>query len=267
MGKNLLLVENGSKKAINELTCKLTMQPLTCIIIDDEPIARNILKDYILRDNRLVLLQDYSNAADALRDLVLQKSRLLFLDIKMPGISGFEMLRSLSHHPHVIFTTAFREYAVEGFDLNAVDYLLKPFSFERFLQAVNKAYILHMQEFTAETTHQQSAPDGSTDELFVKSNGKLVKIKVSEIYYIEALKEYVRICTSESSQIVYHTMQNMEERLPKDNFFRIHRSFIVGIRHIQSIEGNTVQVNGTKLPLSRYAKDEFFNRVAKNKLL
>jgi two-component system LytT family response regulator len=243
------------------------MQPLTCIIIDDEPIARNILKDYILRDKRLVLLQEYSNAADALRDLSMRKSRLLFLDIKMPGISGFEMLRSLPHHPHVIFTTAFREYGVDGFDLNAVDYLLKPFSFERFLQAVNKAYILHMQEFSAENIPQQQKVDESNNELFVKTNGKLVKIKVSEIYYIEALKEYVRICTTESSQIVYHTMQNMEERLPKDNFFRIHRSFIVGIRHIQSIEGNTVQVNGIKLPLSRYAKDEFFNRVAKNKLL
>ena len=185
------------------------MQPLSCIIIDDEPIARNILKEYILRDDRLVLLQDYSNAADALRDLTLKKSRLMFLDIKMPGISGFEMLRSLPQHPQIIFTTAFREYAVEGFDLNAVDYLLKPFSFERFLQAVNKAYLLHMQEFGSDNIQQHPVAGQTNNELFVKSNGKLVKIKISEIYYIEALKEYVRICTSESNEIVYHTMQNM----------------------------------------------------------
>src|SRR6185295_5585996 len=126
------------------------MQPLSCIIIDDEPIARNILKEYIARDDRLLLVQDYSNASDALKELSLVKPKLIFLDIKMPKISGFEMLRSLPQHPQVIFTTAFREYAVEGFDLNAVDYLLKPFSFERFLQAVNKAYMLLSSELAVD---------------------------------------------------------------------------------------------------------------------
>ena len=238
------------------------MQPLSCVIIDDEPIARNILKEYILRDDRLLLVQDYSNASDALKELSLVKPKLIFLDIKMPKISGFEMLRSLPQHPQVIFTTAFREYAVEGFDLNAVDYLLKPFSFERFLQAVNKAYLLLSTELAGDVPHT----DSSNDDLFVKSNGKLVRIRVSDIFYVEALKEYVRIFTKDGNQVVYQTMQSMEDRLPRDTFFRIHRSYIAGLRHIQAIEGNTVIVNGAQLPVSRYCKDEFINRVAKNKL-
>jgi DNA-binding LytR/AlgR family response regulator len=238
------------------------MQPLSCVIIDDEPIARNILKEYILRDGRLSLAQDYSNASDALRDLPLKKPRLIFLDIKMPKISGFEMLRSLPQHPQVIFTTAFREYAVEGFDMNAIDYLLKPFSFERFLQAVNKAYMVLSAELA--TTNPASEKE---EDLFVKSNGKLVRIRVKDILYIEALKEYVRIFLPGGNQVVYQTMQNLEERLPRDSFFRIHRSYIVGLPHVQSIEGNSVIINGVQLPVSRYCKDEFINRVAKNKLL
>jgi DNA-binding LytR/AlgR family response regulator len=236
------------------------MQPMSCVIIDDEPIARNILKEYIMRDDRLLLVQDYPDASGALRELNIKKPKLIFLDIKMPKISGFEMLRSLPQHPFVIFTTAFREYAVEGFDMNAVDYLLKPFSFERFLQAVNKAYVLHSSEHPAETSAKQD------DDLFVKSNGKLIRIRISDILYIEALKEYVRIFIPGGNQVVYQTMQNLEERLPKENFFRIHRSYIIGLRHVQAIEGNSVLVNGMQLPVSRYCKDEFINRVAKNKL-
>ncbi len=239
------------------------MQPLSCVIIDDEPIARNILKEYIVRDDRLLLVQDYSNASDALKELGLVKPKLIFLDIKMPKISGFEMLRSLPQHPQVIFTTAFREYAVEGFDLNAVDYLLKPFSFERFLQSVNKAYMLLSTELAGEPSHG----DNLHDDLFVKSNGKLVRIRISDILYIEALKEYIRIFTPDGNQIVYQTMQSMEDRLPRERFFRIHRSYIAGLQHVQAIEGNTVIVNGMQLPVSRYCKDEFINRIAGNKLL
>jgi len=242
------------------------MQPLSCVIIDDEPIARNILKEYILRDDRLLLVQDYSNASDALRELGLIKPKLIFLDVKMPKISGFEMLRSLPQHPQVIFTTAFREYAVEGFDLNAVDYLLKPFSFERFLQATNKAYMLLSAELSGEPVATVSNSDNQND-LFVKSNGKLVRIRLNDILYIEALKEYIRIFTPDSNQVVYQTMQNLEDRLPKETFFRIHRSYIVGLQHVQAIEGNCVIVNGVQLPVSRYCKDEFINRIAKNKLL
>ena len=244
------------------------MQPLSCVIIDDEPIARNILKEYILRDDRLLLVQDYCNASEALKDIPLIKPRLIFLDIKMPKISGFELLRSLPQHPQVIFTTAFREYAVEGFDLNAVDYLLKPFSFERFLQSVNKAYMLISTELSPETSHGSSVPgDNPESDLFVKSNGKLIRIRIQDILYVEALKEYVRIFTPDGNQVVYQTMQNMQDKLPHDLFFRIHRSYIIGLRHIKAIEGNSVLVHNTQLPISRYIKDQFMKNIAGGKLL
>jgi DNA-binding LytR/AlgR family response regulator len=238
-----------------------------CIIIDDEPIARNILQEYIKRDERLYLAASYANASDALREIHSLKPRLMFLDVKMPKISGFEMLRSMPQHPYVIFTTAFREYAIEGFDLNAVDYLLKPFSFERFLQAVNKAYLLFSAEFADLSPKTSTPPAPADEEIFVKSDGKLVRINIHSIYYIEALKEYIRIFTPDGNWVVYQTMQHIEEKLPKELFFRIHRSFIIGLKHIKSIEGNCVLINGTQLPISRYSKDEFIDKISGNKLL
>ncbi len=238
------------------------MLPLPCIIVDDEPIARNILLEYIHRDDRLLISGNYALVTDALRELNIKKPKLIFLDIKMPHISGFEMLRSMPQHPYIIFTTAFREYAVDGFNLNAVDYLLKPFSFERFLQAVNKVHVL----YTAETDKPVAGniTDESGKYIFVKSNGKFVRINLEDIYYIEALKEYVRIYTAENNYVVYQTMQNLEDKLPPELFYRIHRSYIVGLRHIKSIEGNSVMVHKTQLPVSRYSKDEFMVKLAKN---
>jgi DNA-binding LytR/AlgR family response regulator len=240
------------------------MQSLPCIIVDDEPIAREILQEYVQRDDRITLLGSYATAGDALKEINIRRPRLVFLDIKMPQVSGFEMLRSMPKHPFIIFTTAFREYAVEGFDLNAVDYLLKPFSFERFLQAVNKVFVLH----TAETAEPVSnVTDESGKYIFVKSEGKFIRINMDDIFYIEALKEYVRIFTTEGTLVVYQTMQNLEEKLPPDQFFRIHRSYIIGVRHIKAIEGNSVLVHKTQLPVSRYIKEQFMRNVAGNKLL
>lgn len=241
------------------------MQPLSCIIVDDEPIARNILLEYIQRDNRLHLAGSYATATDALREFNTIRPALIFLDVKMPLVTGFEMLRSLPNQPYVIFTTAFREYAVEGFDLNAIDYLLKPFSFERFLQAINKVFILYTAEAKEQTISQHADETGRY--IFVKSDGKLIRINIDDIYYIEALKEYARIFSTDGSCVIYQTMQYLEEKLPAESFFRIHRSYIVGLRHIKSIEGNFVEVHKTQLPISRYIKDQFMKSVAGNKLL
>lgn len=188
----------------------------------------------------------------------------MFLDIKMPKISGFELIRSMPQHPYVIFTTAYREFALDGFDLNAVDYLLKPFSFERFLQAVNKAYTLIIAE---KGEKFQSASLEDEKDMFVKADGKLVRVRLQDILYIEALKEYVRIYTTEGNWVIYQTMQNLEDNLPNELFFRIHRSYIVALRHIKSIEGNTVQVNKMTLPVSRYTKDAFMEKIARYKLI
>jgi DNA-binding LytR/AlgR family response regulator len=239
------------------------MATLSCIIVDDEPIARDILKQYIMRDERLVLAASFSSATDALREINSIKPVLMFLDIKMPKISGFELIRSMPQHPYVIFTTAYREYAVEGFDLNAVDYLLKPFSFDRFLQAVNKASTLILAE---KAERPAVAPLEDEKDLFVKADGKLVRVKINDIFYIEALKEYVRIFTPEGNWVVYQTMQSLEDKLPKESFYRIHRSYIIGLKHIKSIEGNTVSVNGVQLPISRYTKDGFMEKIAPLKL-
>ena len=240
------------------------MQPISCIIVDDEPIARNILLEYVQRDDRLILAGSFPTATDALRDFNTSKPDLIFLDVKMPNISGFEMLRSLPQQPYVIFTTAYREYAVEGFNLNAVDYLLKPFSFERFLQAVNKVQMLDAAQKTGATTGH--AVENNND-IFVKSDGKLFRVNMQDIYYIEALKEYVRIFTTDGTHVIYQTMQHLEEKLPQDLFFRIHRSYIVGLRHIKTIEGNTVTVHNMQLPISRYIKDQFMKNIAGKKLL
>lgn len=237
------------------------MSPVSCIIIDDEPIARNILRDYISRDERLTLAGSYKSAGDALKDMGLRQSVLVFLDINMPRISGFELVRSLPFQPYVIFTTACREFAVEGFDLNAVDYLLKPFSFERFLQAVNKAYLM----LATKTEVKPATPE--QDYIFIKSDGKLVKIKIDDILYIEALKEYVKLCTVQGNYITYQSMHHLEEKLPADKFFRVHRSYIVALQYVQMIEGNTVLINKTTLPVSRNCKEEFIARIAKDKLL
>lgn len=211
-----------------------------------------------------MLEASYSNATDALKEINVIKPILMFLDIKMPKISGFELIRSMPQHPYVIFTTAYREYAVEGFDLNAVDYLLKPFSFDRFLQAVNKASTLILAEKSEKTV---AAPPEEDKDLFIKADGKLVRVRLQDIFYIEALKEYVRIFTPEGNWLVYQTMQSLEDKLPKEGFYRIHRSYIVGLKHIKSIEGNTVLVNGVQLPISRYTKDGFMEKIAPLKLI
>ena len=238
------------------------MSPVSCVIIDDEPIARNILRDYIGRDERLLLAGSYKSAGDALKEIGMKQLLLIFLDINMPGISGFEMLRSMPYQPYVVFTTAYREYALEGFNLNAVDYLLKPFSFERFLQAVNKAYLL----FASQQQDIKMIPHDQ-DYIFVKSDGKLVKININDIYFIEALREYVKLCTVQGNYITYQSMQHLEEKLPSEKFFRVHRSYIIALHHVQMIEGNTVLVNKMTIPISRSCKDEFLERIAKDKLL
>lgn len=239
---------------------------MTCIIVDDEPIARDILRQYIQRDDRLTFLAAYSTAAEALREINLLKPRLMFLDIRMPKISGFELLRSLPQHPYVIFTTAYREYAVEGFDLNAIDYLLKPFSFERFLQAVNKSYTLFQAEHGQPASLSAGPAQDESKDLFVKCENKLIRIRLQDIYYIEALKEYVKICTTEGNKVIYQTMQSLEDTLPEDQFFRTHRSFIVSLRYIDAIEGNTVTVHQAELPVSRNAKEDFMNWISAHKL-
>lgn len=241
------------------------MKQITCAILDDEPIARNILEDFITHDDRLLLEGNYKNAKDALKGITSQPIELVFLDINMPGLTGFQFLKSMTNPPAVIFTTAYREHAMEGFDANAIDYLLKPIAIERFLLSVNKAWKF-LRSSGSETTEAIANVD-TNDFFFVKADGGLVKTIFAEILFIEALKEYVKIVTKDKSVITYHTISGLEEKLPAGKFYRIHRSYIVNIKAITSIEGFTVKIDKHELPVSRTEKDAFVELIASGKII
>lgn len=227
--------------------------PLQCIIIEDEPIGRKILQDYIRQDSRLQLAGTYRTAAEAGSHVPALNPDLLFLDIRMPLLSGIEWLRSLPTPPLVIFTTAFREYAIEAFDLNAVDYLLKPFSFLRFAQAVQKAL-------------DRCSPAGGTTagDLFLRDGVKWLRVGIDDILYIEAMREYVKVVTTEGAHLIHQSMKSMEEQLPADLFLRIHKSYIVAISRIRSVEGREALVGKQRLPISRQLKKEVLEKITRS---
>jgi two-component system, LytTR family, response regulator len=239
------------------------MKKLTCAVIDDEPIARGIVEDFIGQDERLVLQGAYKNAKEALKGISQQPVDLVFLDINMPGLTGFQFLKTMTNPPAVIFTTAYREHAMEGFEANAIDYLLKPIALERFLLSVNKAW----KFLRPSPESQETVTETSNDFFFVKADGGLVKIFFDEILFIEALKEYVKIVTKDRSVITYHTISGLEEKLPAGKFYRIHRSYIVSIKAITSIEGFTVKIDKHELPVSRNERDAFVELVASGKVI
>ncbi|MEO6539599.1 MAG: LytTR family DNA-binding domain-containing protein [Ferruginibacter sp.] len=241
------------------------MKKISCAVIDDEPIAREILDDFINQDERLLLQGNYKNAKEALKGITTQPVELVFLDINMPGLTGFQFLRSMTNPPAVIFTTAYREHAMEGFDAHAIDYLLKPIAIERFLLAVNKAWkFLRPAAIEITATAEITEPE---DFFFVKADGGLVKIFFEEILFIEALKEYVKIVTKDKAVITYHTISGLEEKLPAGKFYRIHRSYIVNIKAITGIEGFTVKIDKHELPISRNERDAFVELVASGKII
>jgi len=242
------------------------MKPVLCAVIDDEPIAREILEDFIREDERLGLAGSYKNAKDALKGISTHPVELLFLDISMPGLTGFQLLRSMPNPPGVIFTTAYREHALEGFDANAIDYLLKPIAIERFLLAVNKAWKF-LRPIIVDQVSIAISEKGNDEFFFVKADGGLVKIFYEEILFIEASKEYVKIVTKEKSVVTYHTLSGLEEKLPAGKFYRIHRSYIVNIKAVSSVEGTTVKIEKNELPLSRNERDAFIAFISNGKII
>jgi DNA-binding LytR/AlgR family response regulator len=226
---------------------------MKCIAIDDEPLALDILKDHIAKVPDLALLTTFKNAIEAAEYLRNNEVDLLFLDIQMPEVTGIDFFKSLKKPPLVIFTTAYPEYAVEGFELNAIDYLLKPISFERFEKALEKAreYFRFKKGDEVETTELQE------DYIYVKANQKLIKLSYDDIFYIEAFADYVKIYTPLKRIVTLQTMKNMERKLPVDRFVRLHRSFIAGLHHIKAFSGSEVEVNGVKIPIGKNYKDDF----------
>jgi DNA-binding LytR/AlgR family response regulator len=244
------------------------MKPITCSIIDDEPIAREIIEEYINEDEKLSFVESYKNAKQALKGLTERPVELIFLDINMPGLTGFQFLRSLSDPPAVIFTTAYREHALEGFDANAIDYLLKPIAIERFFLSVNKAWKFLRPAIAVEATVQAAGVTQESDDFFfVKADGGLVKIFYEDVLFIEAFKEYIKIITKGKTIITYHTISGLEEKMPKGKFYRIHRSYLLNVKAIQSIEGFIVKIDKYELPISHKERDKFVEFIASGKII
>jgi len=241
------------------------------LIIDDEPLALDVLEAYIAKIPELELVGRCANAVEANDMLRKQPVDLIFLDIQMPQITGIEFIKALQDPPMFIFTTAYSNYALEGYELNAVDYLLKPISFERFMKAINKVlsqYELRHRE--AIPADQGQPPADGEDFFFVKADKKLVRIKYDEILYIEGLKDYVIIRLEQGRVVTLQTMKSLEDKLPADKFMRIHRSYIVSIDKIHAVDGTSVDVfeKGVvkQLPIGKNYRDEILEMVNKNKL-
>lgn len=231
---------------------------LTCWIIDDEPLALSLLESYIQDTPNLVLTGKYNNPALAMQDLVSQKVDLIFLDIQMPHINGMELAHLVPSETKIIFITAFKEYALEGYRVNAFDYLLKPVSFEEFLATCKKAQ--DWFEAVAKNAPVQKNV-AETDAIFVKSDQRIIPIPFKEILYIEGLKDYIKIYTRNQSRpfITLESMKNMEKILPAHLFIRVHRSFIVQKNKIESVNRNRLMVANREIPIGRTYKQGMLN--------
>lgn len=232
------------------------MNRYKCIIIEDEPLAQNILKKYIADHPSLELVAICPDALEAQSILTQQNIHLIFLDINLPKLSGINFIKTLIHPPLVIFTTAYPEFAVEGFELNAIDYLLKPFSFERFIKAVNKV----IEKLNASLQNNIAA---SNPFIFLKADKKNHKIDLESIQYIEAIGDYMKVVTDSVQLIINETMKKMQEELPAHLFIRVHKSFIISRNRIKYIEGNYVQIEDKSIPIGATYKNEVLASIDK----
>lgn len=230
---------------------------INCIIVDDEPMAREILETHLAKVDFVEVVKTCKNAIEAFNIVSSEQVDLIFLDINMPEISGLSFAKSINKNIKIIFTTAYREYAVDGFDLQAVDYLLKPISFERLLQAIHKFRDENSTIKVESATNVQE----TNEFIFVRSDRKMVKINFNEINYIESLSDYIKIYLSNTTIITRETISNIEAKLPSGNFLRTHRSFIVSISKINSFTNEFLEVNNKAIPISRTYKSEVLNKL------
>lgn len=230
-------------------------KPIRCIAVDDEPPALKLIEKYINAVPLLNLKGTCSNGVDALSLLQTKEVDLLFLDIQMPHILGTDFMRSLSNPPKVIFTTAFRKFAVEGFDLDAVDYLLKPISFERFLKAVNKIMKLNITSEEKNFLGDISEKENDKSFIYLRADRKNIKVNLNDVLFVESLKNYTRVVTTEKTIITKYPISILEENLPV-SFVRIHRSFIISKDKIESFTHDFIQIGKYELPVSRSYRHE-----------
>jgi DNA-binding LytR/AlgR family response regulator len=231
---------------------------IKALIVDDEPLALNVIKQYAKKIPNLTIEGTCNDAICAHQALQEKEIDVLFLDINMPKLSGISFLRNLKDAPLVIFTTAYSEYALEGFELDAVDYLKKPFSFDRFCKAIFKAE--ELLQLKLGTNARQIKTTGN-DFLFIKSNKKTIKVNFADILYIEGLGDYIRVHLKDQKIVTNLSMKKILELLPGKRFYRIHKSFIISLPEIDLIEGNMVVVNKTKLPIGNSYRQDFLNYI------
>jgi len=231
---------------------------MNCIAIDDEPLALNVISEFCDKVYFVNLLGTFINPIESIPLISEDKVDLIFLDIQMPNITGLEFLRTLHHPPMIIFTTAYTQHALEGFELDAVDYLVKPIPFDRFLRAVNKASELLLSR---KNIADRNKHENNSDFFMVKADYRTVKINFDDISYIEGVKDYVNIHLVEKNILTKTTMKNIEEKLPSDVFVRVHRSYIISLNHIKAIENNRIVIGNKYLPIGNMYKNTF------NKLL
>lgn len=228
------------------------MSVIKSIIVDDEELSRNILKNFVTKTQHLEVMALCADGIEASNYLSRHQVDLIFLDIEMPEMSGIDLIKSLSKPPMVILVTSKREHAIEAFEYNVVDYVLKPFDYSRFLKAVNKA----KEIYSVNNESQEDDPD-----IFVKVDSRLVKIKSSDVYWIEALGDYIVINTEESKYIVHNTMKGIETKLSSDKFLRVHRSYIVRLDKVETLDESVIVIKQKIIPIGGTYKSRLMNRL------
>lgn len=233
--------------------------PVKCIIVDDEPLAIEIIESYVTRIEQLELVGTFRNAISAFAFLQQHAVDLIFLDIQMPKLSGIEFLKTLKNPPRVIFTTAFRDYAIEGFELEVVDYLLKPIPFERFLKAVAK--FMHQPTAVAAPAPKTESP--TDDYVYFKVDKKMIKTRMADVLFIESIKDYVKVKTGEREIITQQKISYLEESLPRHQFLRIHRSFIINVDKIDAYSATDIEIGKHTIPIGRNYKNDVMKALTK----
>lgn len=228
---------------------------MKCIIVDDEPLAIEILSDYVSKSNGLELVNTFTNPIEAFASIERDKIELIFLDVQMPELTGIQFMKLLGNKAKIILTTAYPEYALDGYEHNIVDYLLKPISFERFTLSIQKIQTSELQTF------RTSDLPNTLEHIFVKTEHKIVRVDLNDILYIEGLKDYISIYTPTERILTLMNMKKVEELLPSKRFIRVHKSYIVSLDKIKSIEKNRIYIDEQGIPIGDTYKDEFYIRL------
>jgi DNA-binding LytR/AlgR family response regulator len=228
---------------------------LKCIIVDDEPLSIEVMQGYLKKIPNIEVVATFNDAISAMATLNEKDVDFLFLDIEMPKLSGIDFLKSISNPPLVVITSANKNYAIEGYELNVVDYLLKPITLERVVRALNKI----IEKKSKKNKETQSSD--SSEYLFLKENKKMIRLSISDIQYVESIKDYVKVVTSNKTVVTKQNLSHFEQILNPLNFVRVHRSFIVGINHIDAFTSSSIEIGKTEIPIGRLYKDEALRRL------